>query len=247
MVADGLDKASQEWVIFADDSLLCINKPPGLPTLPDGYEPDKPHIKSILIGSYGPLWIVHRLDRDTSGLLILARTSEAHRSLNLQFENRKVEKVYHALVTGNPAWEERRVSLPLRSDAGREHRTVIDARDGKPALTNLKVLERFGLFALIEAVPETGRTHQVRVHLASQGCAVAVDPLYGQAEPLYLSRIKPRYKTSRGEERPLLARLGLHAFSLTVIHPVSGEPLVLTAPYPKDFETVLRNLRKYRG
>ena len=234
-------------IIWADESLLCINKPPGLPTLPDGYEPGAPHLKALLADQFGELWIVHRLDRETSGLLLLARTQDAHLLLSLQFEARKVEKVYHALVSGNPAWDERKVSLPLRADAGRAHRTVIDARQGKPALTHLKVLERFGIYTLIEARPETGRTHQVRVHLASQGFPVAVDPLYGKGEAIYLSRIKPRYKASRGDERPLLDRLGLHALSLKVDHPQSGERLELVAPYPKDLETVLKNLRRFRS
>jgi RluA family pseudouridine synthase len=234
-------------VLYCDESLLCIHKPAGLTTLPDGYDPGAPHVKSLLASQFGELWFVHRLDRETSGVLLLARTPEAHRLLCMQFEGRSVEKVYHALVAGAPSWDERRVSAPLRTDAGRQHRTVVDARQGLPAVTHLKVLERFGLFALLEARPQTGRTHQVRAHLASQGHPVAVDPLYGKGEPLYLSKIKPRYKPSRGEERPLLGRLGLHALSLKVDHPLSGERLDLLAPYPKDLETVVRNLRRFRS
>jgi RluA family pseudouridine synthase len=234
-------------ILYSDDSLLAIDKPAGLPTLPDGYDPGAPHLKSLLSERFGELWIVHRLDRETSGLLLLARTQEAHRQLSLQFEARSVEKVYHALVVGAPVWTERQVDLPLRADAGRAHRTVVDYRQGAAAFTHLKVLERFRLFSLVEARPKTGRTHQVRAHLASQGCPVAVDTLYGSGECLYLSRIKPRYKPSRGEERPLLGRLGLHALSLKIDHPLSGERLELLAPYAKDLETVLRNLRKFRS
>jgi RluA family pseudouridine synthase len=235
-----------ELLLWIDDSLLAINKPAGLPALPDGYDPQAPHVKSALEGFYGPLWIVHRLDRDTSGVLALARTPTTHRNLSLQFENRTVVKIYHALVSGSPPWEERRVTLPLRPDADRQHRTLVDARQGKPAITNLCVLERFGLYTLVEARPETGRAHQIRVHLASLGLAVVADALYGSSAGVYLSHIKPRYKPSRTQEAPLLGRLGLHACALKLQHPDTGDLINLEAPYPQDLATTLRNLRKFR-
>lgn len=234
-----------ELLLWIDDSLLAINKPAGLPTLPDGYDPHAPHVKSALEGHFGPLWIVHRLDRDTSGVLALARTPTIHRNLSLQFENRTVAKIYHALVSGSPPWEERRVTLPLRPDADRQHRTLVDARQGKPAITNLRVLARLGSYTLVEAQPETGRAHQIRVHLASLGLAVVADGLYGSGAGVYLSHIKPRYKPSKTQEAPLLGRLGLHACSLSIRHPDTDQPLGLEAPYPKDLETTLRNLRKF--
>jgi len=235
-----------ELLLWIDDDLLAINKPPGLPTLPDGYDQTAPHVKGLLEGRYGPLWIVHRLDRDTSGVLALARNPATHRYLSLQFENRTAAKIYHALVSGSPPWEERRVALPLRPDADRQHRTLVDARQGKLAVTNLRVLERFGLFTLVEARPETGRAHQIRVHLASLGLAVVADGLYGSGAGVYLSQIKPRYKPSRTQAAPLLGRLGLHACALKIQHPDTGDLINLEAPYPKDFENTLRNLRKFR-
>jgi RluA family pseudouridine synthase len=235
-----------ELLLWIDDNLLAINKPAGLPTLPDGYDPHAPHVKRALESHYGPLWIVHRLDRDTSGVLALARTPTIHRNLSLQFENRTVAKIYHALVSGSPPWEERRVTLPLRPDADRQHRTLVDARQGKPAITNLRVLERFGSYTLVEAQPETGRAHQIRVHLASLGLAVVADALYGSGSGVYLSHIKPRYKPSRTQEAPLLGRLGLHACALKIQHPDTGDFINLEAPYPKDLTTTLRNLRKFR-
>ena len=95
----------ESWVLWHDDSLLVVNKPAGLPSLPDGYQPTAPHLKSVLEPAFGPLWIVHRLDRDTSGVIVLARTAEAHRVLNTQFEKRQVTKVYHALVLGRSGLE----------------------------------------------------------------------------------------------------------------------------------------------
>ena len=213
--------------IYADEALLVIHKPAGLPTLPDGYHPDAPHVRSVLEPEYGRLWIVHRLDRETSGVLVLARSAQAHRALNTQFAQHQAAKVYHALCQGNPDWQEKTVSLPLRPDGDRRHRTVVDPQAGKPAVTHLRVLELFAGCALVEARPETGRTHQIRAHLAAAGLPIAADRLYGTGE----------------EQPPLLARLGLHAFSLEFAHPLSGEKVRFTAPYPEDFAAALDRLR----
>jgi RluA family pseudouridine synthase len=234
----------ERLVIWIDEHLLAINKPSGLPTLPDGYDHKAPHVKSVMEPHAGPLWIVHRLDRDTSGLLLLARSAEAHRHLNMQFESRQTHKVYHTLVKGSPEWEENRVDLPLRPDADREHRTLVDHRSGKSAITHLKVLARYGAYSLIEALPETGRTHQIRAHLSSVGFPIAADSLYGDGEPLYLSHLKPDYRKGKGAERPLLARLGLHAYQLGFTHPIEKTPMELIAPYAKDFGAVVTQLSK---
>jgi RluA family pseudouridine synthase len=234
----------ENMVIYQDDDLLVINKPSGLLTLPDGYKPELPHVKSILEPVFGALWIAHRLDRETSGVLVLARTAQAHRILNTQFETRAAGKVYHALVKGSPEWDELRVNLPLLPDGDREHRTVVDHRRGKPSATGLRVLERYPLYTLLEARPETGRTHQIRAHLAATGFPIAGDGVYGEGEPVFLSEIKADYRSGKGEERPLLARLGLHAWSIEIEHPASGEMQRFQAPYVKDFGAVINQLRK---
>ena len=168
-------------ILWQDEALLVVDKPAGLPTLPDGWDTSAPYLKGLLESQVGRVWIVHRLDRETSGVIILARSAEAHRELNRQFEQRLVQKIYHALV-GAPAWEERPVDLPLRTNAGRRHRTVVDHRAGKQALTRLRLLERWQKAGLVEAIPATGRTHQIRVHLAAIGHPILGNWLYGGFE-----------------------------------------------------------------
>ncbi len=220
-------------VLYIDESLLVINKPAGLLTLPDGYNPETPHVRRLLEPEFGRLWIVHRLDRETSGVLLLARSVEAHRRLNALFGSRQVTKVYHALAAGIPEWDEKTVDLPLRVNVGHNHRTVVDAARGKPAVTRLRVLERFAGYTLFEASPETGRTHQVRAHLLAAGHPLLGDDLYGNL---------PAPETD-----PIIARLALHALLLNIEHPVSHAPLHFEAPYPEDFKRALASLRRMRG
>jgi RluA family pseudouridine synthase len=231
--------SAEKLLLWLDEAILVVNKPSGLDSLAGGWDPAAPHLKAVLEPEYGPLWIVHRLDRETSGVIVLARGAEAHRALNLQFERHSVEKIYHALAAGNPDWREKTVHAPLRVNGDRRHRTVVDARQGKPAVTQLRVLERFDSYILLEARPETGRTHQIRAHLASLGFPLAGDALY--ARPAVPSRRSP------AEELPLLARAGLHARSIDLDHPISGARLHFAAPYPPDFEAALRQLRASRS
>ncbi len=214
-------------VLFADDDLIIINKPAGLPTLPDGYKKDAPYVGSLLKPVYGRIYFVHRLDKETSGALALARNPETHRALNTQFEQRQTNKVYHALVLGSPEWDEKRIDVPLLPDADRRHRTWLSDL-GKPAVTNAKVLERYQGYCLVEAQPETGRTHQIRVHLAYWGLPILGDELYGDEEA-----VRPE----------IIERIALHAFELKLEHPRTGEEMTFQAPYPEDFERALALLR----
>ena len=203
-----------------------MNKPAGLSTLPEGYDKTAPCLLNLLKQQYGRVWVVHRLDKETSGAIVFARTAEIHRALNLAFDSRAVSKLYHAISIGVPPWDEYTVDLPLRPDGDRRHRTVIDREHGKAAVTHLHVLERFTRHTLIEARPETGRTHQIRAHLAALDLPLAGDVLYGGKAVT-----------------ALIARTALHAYTLELEHPFTHEPLPVTAPYPPDFAQALSQLR----
>jgi RluA family pseudouridine synthase len=237
-----LRKAFKE--LHVDDSILVIDKPAGVPSVHDPARPED-DAQTLLTPRYGPLFVVHRLDKETSGVLLFARTESAHAHLSAQFESRDTEKVYHALVMGSPRWDERTIDAPLLPNGDRKHRTVVDLEDGKPSVTHARVLQRVKGVTLVEARPETGRTHQIRVHLATASAAIACDPLYGDGKPVFLSKFKKNYReTEAHEERPLLGRLGLHALRLSFTHPVSGERMTIEAPYPKDFSATLNQLGK---
>jgi RluA family pseudouridine synthase len=212
-------------VLYIDASIIVINKTPGLATLPGGWENDSTSLVEMLEREHGRIWVVHRLDRVTSGLLVFARSAEAHRALNMQFERHETNKVYHAIVVGIPVWEEHTAHHPLRINVGHSHRTIVDHGKGKPSETTFHVLERFDGYALLEAIPATGRTHQVRVHAYALGFPLLGDTLY--SAPM----------------SELIQRPALHSRSLAFTHPTSFERLMFNAPYPEDFTQALDKLR----
>ncbi len=226
--------------IWKDDAVLVIDKPAGLLSIPDGYRQETPYLLSVLEPEYGKLWIVHRLDRETSGVIVLARSAEAHHRLNDQFAGREVRKVYHAIVLGAPPWEETTVDEPLRKNGDRSHRTVIDRVRGKPASTSLRVLERYPSHALVEARPHSGYTHQIRTHLAWLGFPLAGDPLYAP-------RQSDQQNTAPEDSGAVLPihRVALHALQITFLHPTTGQGMTFSEPYPDDFSAALDWLRKH--
>ncbi len=212
-------------IIYQDDAILVVDKPAGLPVLPDGWEKNSPYLVKLLEESCGRLWVVHRLDKVTSGVMILARTADAHRNLNLQFERHEAQKVYHAICVGALKWDEHTARHKLRINVGHSHRTAIDNSHGITAETHFTVLKRYQSYGLIEARPATGRTHQIRVHAYALGHSLLGDTLYS------------------APATDLIARPALHAFSLTVTHPVNGLPISFEAPYPEDFADALKKLK----
>ena len=251
-------------IIFEDDSLIAFDKPSGLLVAPDRWDKKRENLMGIVHDKMGHgVANVHRLDADTSGLLLCAKDKVALDFLSGQFQSKTVAKKYHAFVVVLPVEEAMKVIVPVRDAAGalpdaftielalgederqKGRMRVFKGRGGKECATEFRTLERFGRFAFVECRPLTGRTHQLRVHLAAAGAPILNDPFYGNPDiKLLLSDLKRRYK-GRDEEKPMIARLALHATELTLKHPVTREPLTLTAPLPHEFEVALKYLRKF--
>lgn len=235
-------------VIYSDEDIVVLNKKSGILIAADRYNPDAPRLDLLAEEEFGKLYAVHRIDKDTSGLIVYARNPEAQKIISMQFENREVHKTYHALVYGHPMWEDLHVDLALEPDGDARHRTVVNKKFGKKSVTDFHCAGNCGPYSWIIAEPKTGRTHQIRVHLAANGLSIVCDPLYsGNQKPIRLSEIKKKWNGDEYEERPLLSRLALHAYKIEFTHPKTNEKVSFTAPYPKDMEATRKQLAKIFG
>lgn len=231
--------------IFFDDDIVLVNKKSGFLTASDRHDSESPRLDLALEKEFGKLFAVHRIDKDASGIVLYAKNENAQAELSKQFDSGAVKKVYHCLVNGHPYWDNLHVDLKLLADGDYRHRTVTNKKFGKVAITDFKNLGSCGPYSWIEALPQTDRTNQIRAHLLASDLTIVCDPLYsGNQKPVRLSDIKRKYNGDTEVERPLLSRLALHAYSLEFKHPVNGQLLTFTAPYPKDMEAVRKQLAK---
>jgi RluA family pseudouridine synthase len=229
-------------VLYQDERIIAFDKASGIASIRERFQIGV-SLKEIAEEKLGRLWTVHRIDKDTSGVILFARDAEAHKSLNDQFERHEPTKIYAAVLEGEMPQDEMAIDIPLLSDPAHPGRVRPSAR-GKESLTYLRLREKYRGFSYVEAEPKTGRQHQIRVHCKAVGLPLAVDPFYGNRSELLLSSFKRKYRDYDREEKPLISRLTLHAERLTVIHPGTGEPITFEAPLPKDLNALLTQLRK---
>ncbi len=232
-------------IIFENADFLVLNKPSGLLSIPDraGKEIS---LNSILKAQYGQIFTVHRLDRETSGLILFAKNDRTHQYLSQLFEERSVEKIYTGIVGGTLTVKKGSIDAPIAENRHRQGLMVIHQR-GKASLTDYEVLEEFGNYSFMRFRIHTGRTHQIRVHMQYIGHPIACDDLYGNGQPVFLSSFKKQFKLSKSEEteRAILSRLALHSAELN-LKDINGMAHHFEAPLPKDMSALLQQLRKWK-
>ncbi len=230
-------------VIFENDSFIAINKPAGLLSIPDR-EQTQISLKDILLKKYDAIFTVHRLDKDTSGIILFAKNEAAHKYFSQLFEERKIEKYYQGLVHGIPTQKKGTIDAPIAEHGVQKGFYIVHQR-GKDSVTDYEVIQENKSFSLLQFQLHTGRTHQIRVHCKNIGHPLACDELYGNGKPVLLSTIKKKYKLSQHDEqeRPMLNRLALHSYRLKFAD-VDGKIIDLEAQLPKDIRALLQQIKK---
>ncbi|MFN6945262.1 MAG: RluA family pseudouridine synthase [Cytophagaceae bacterium] len=231
----------QDLILCENEDYILVNKTPFLSPLEDRVA-FSDNVLGLAKGYYADAQVCHRIDKETSGILAIAKNSEAYRNLAMQFEHREVEKVYHAVVGGVQDFKGVMVNLPILTLS--KGVVKIDYAEGKEAQTVFNTIKAFKRQTLVECMPLTGRMHQIRIHLAQLKASIVQDEQYG-GEPVYLSTLKKKFNLKKDtEEQALIKRFALHAFSLQFRLP-NGDVLYYEAPYPKDFDVLVKQLEKY--
>lgn len=227
----------EDIILFENENYIVVNKPPFLSTLEDRNE--KVNLLRLARTYYADAQVCHRLDKDTSGVLAIAKNAEAYRHLSIQFEKRQVTKLYHAVADGIHQFSDTEVNQPiLKQEDGI---AKISKREGRPAVTYFTTVKSYRQHTLVSCRPITGRMHQIRVHLAYLGAPITGDELYG-GRPFFLSQVKRNFNLKKEtEEQPLVKRMALHAFSLEFTD-LTGDTRHVEAPYPKDFQVLIKQL-----
>ncbi|GBL34440.1 ribosomal large subunit pseudouridine synthase D [Filimonas sp.] len=233
-------------ILYEDDHYIIVNKPSGLLSIPDRHNAAIPSVTGILRDLYPSVFIIHRLDKDTSGILCFAKDEETHRYTSQLFEHREVKKNYIGIVHGNLAEESGIIEDAIMEHPVIKGKMIIHQKQGKPSITKFEVLESFGLYSFVKFDILTGRTHQIRVHMQNYGHPIVCDPVYGKPDPVFISQLKKKFKLSKDdeEEKPILNRLALHAFRLCFVD-AGGKTIDIEAPLPRDMNAMLKQCRKW--
>ncbi len=231
-------------ILFENDFFVVISKPSGMLSVPDRMQSEV-SLKDLLIAKYGNIFTVHRLDRDTSGIIVFAKDEDTHKDLSQMFENREVKKFYLGLVNGTMINETGTIDAAIMEHPAKNGTMVTNVK-GKASVTDYEVLENFKIYSWVKFQIHTGRTHQIRVHMKYIGHSIACDELYGDGKPVLISAIKKKYNLAKKEEeeKPMLGRLGLHSYQLQF--EFRGEQFNLEAEPPKDLRALLQQLRKWK-
>jgi len=230
----------KDYILFENDNFIVINKPAGVAALQD--RQDRNNILALSKDYHPEAQLCHRLDKETTGTLAIAKNEDAYRHLAIQFEKRMVNKIYHAVADGLHNFTSKRIELPL-TVAG-SGKVSVDKRKGKQAITIVDTLKIFRKHSLLQCQILTGRMHQIRVHLSSLGAPIAGDEQYG-GKHIFLSEFKKNFNLGKYEdERPIMQRLALHSYSLHFAG-FNDEQIHVEAPYPKDFAVLLKQLNRY--
>lgn len=229
-------------IIFENEYFIALNKPSGQLSIPDRKQ-SEPSLKDILINKFGNIFTVHRLDKDTSGIIIFAKDAITHKQLSQIFESREIEKFYVGLVHGKLMNNTGSIDAPIMMHPA-DNGSMIIHQKGKPSLTDYTLLEQFKFYSWVQFQIHTGRTHQIRVHSQYIGNSIVCDSLYSDGKPILLSALKRNFKLSKSldEEKPLFNRLALHSYKLNFSF--LNENFALEAPLPKDLKALLQQLRK---
>lgn len=229
--------------MYEDESIVVLDKSAKVLTIEDRFDPIRPNLRAMLRRRYGEIFVVHRLDMETSGVLVFAKTVAAHSHLSMQFQNNEVGKLYHALCLA-PSEDQGIIDIGLA-----EHKSAkgkyITSEKGKKALSKFKVLKRIHRYALVEITIQTGRTHQIRVHMKHIGAPLLTDRKYGLAEAFYLSEIKKFRLGKDQKENALISRTSLHSYQLEFTHPDTLKRIAFRAEYHKDMKAVIYQLEKF--
>lgn len=232
----------KDLILFENDDYIVVNKPPFVASLDERGGSGEINILRLAKQYSADAQVCHRLDKETSGAIIIAKTPEAYRHVSIQFEKRKVNKTYHAVVDGQFSFNELFIDLPILNDGNKS--VTIDRKEGKRAETIFNTLKNYRHYTLVECKPITGRMHQIRIHLATQRAAIAGDDMY-RGKPVFLSSLKKGYRLAKDEEeQPIMKRFALHARHV-VFKGTDGQDIVIEAPYPKDFATLIKLLDKF--